>query len=117
MYNLADDLVHRHLRNGQGNRLAVLYEGLRLTYRDLAELVSHVGDALTTLGVGTGQRVLLVLFDSPEFIASFLGAARIGAVGSPTNTSLRRGDYKYFLEESQAAIVVVHKLWEQAPPG
>jgi acyl-CoA synthetase (AMP-forming)/AMP-acid ligase II len=98
--------------------------GSRFSTRDCASRIgtwpnsfSHVGDALTTLGVGTGQRVLLVLFDSPEFIASFLGAARIGAVGSPTNTSLRRGDYKYFLEESQAAIVVVHKLWEQAPPG
>ena len=108
MYNLSDDLVDRHVRAGRGNRLAIVSEGRHVTYRELCENVNRVGHALTTLGVAAGERVLLLLLDSPEFVAAFLGAAKIGAVAVPTNTSLRRTDYTYFLEESGAAAVIVH---------
>jgi benzoate-CoA ligase len=83
----------------------------------LSEHVNRVGHSLTALGVTAGDRVLLVLLDSPEFVAAFLGAAKIGAVAVPTNTTLRTTDYAYFLEESRAAAVIVHAalLNEVAP--
>ena len=117
MYNLSDDLVDRHVREGRGDRLAIVSEGRHVTYRELCENVNRVGHALTTLGVRAGERVLLLLLDSPEFVAAFLGAAKIGAVAVPTNTSLRSTDYTYFLEESGAAAVIVHAalLGELAP--
>ena len=117
MYNLADDLVGRHLQEGRGDRVAIVCDGRRLTYRDLCESVNRAGHALTTLGVGAGDRVLLVLLDSPEFVAAFLAAAKIGAVAVPTNTTLRSADYQYFIEESRAAAIVVHAalLKEVAP--
>ena len=117
MYNLADDLVDRHVREGRGNRLAISSEGRYVTYRELSESVNRVGHALTALGVGAGDRVLLVLLDSPEFVAAFLGAVKIGAVAVPTNTTLRSSDYSYFLEESGAVAVIVHAalLAEVAP--
>jgi benzoate-CoA ligase len=108
VYNLADDLVDRHVREGRGDRLAITCEGRHVTYRELGENVNRVGHALTALGVRAGQRVLLVLPDSPEFVAAFLGAAKIGLVAVPTNTTLRSSDYAYFLEESCAEAVVVH---------
>ncbi len=117
MYNLADDLVDRHVREGRGDRLAILSDGRQITYRELSENVNRVGDGLRTMGVGAGARVLLILLDSPEFIHAFLGAAKIGAVPVPTNTTLRSTDYAYFLEESGAAAVIVHSalLSEVAP--
>jgi len=117
MYNLADDLVDRHVRAEHGNHLAILCEEQRVTYRELGEIVSRAGHALIALGVAAGQRVLLVLPDSTEFVAAFLAAARIGAVAVPTNTTLRHTDYEYFLGESRAAAVVVHSalLTEVAP--
>ena len=117
MYNLADDLVDRHVREGRGDRLAIVCEGRQVTYRELRGNVNRVAHALTALGVGAGDRVLLVLLDSPEFVAAFLGAVKIGAVAVPTNTTLRSTDYAYFLEESSAAAVLVHAalLGEVAP--
>lgn len=108
MYNLADDLVDRHVREGHGDRLAILCEDTRVTYRELGEIVGRAGRALAALGVGAGQRVLVVLPDSTAFVAAFLGAVRIGAVAVPTNTTLRSADYEYFLGESRAVAVVVH---------
>ncbi len=117
MYNLADDLVDRHVREGRGDRLAIVSEGRHVTYRELGGNVNRVAHALTALAVGAGDRVLLVLLDSPEFVAAFLGAVKIGAVAVPTNTTLRSTDYAYFLEESGAAAVIVHAalLGEVAP--
>ena len=76
-----------------------------------------MGHALTARGVTAGDRVLLVLLDSLEFVAAFLGTAKIGAVAVPTNTTLRTADYAYFLEETRAAAVIVHAalLSEVAP--
>ena len=117
MYNLADDLVDRHVRDGRGDRVAIVSDGRQVTYRELSEQINRTGHALTALGVTAGDRVLLVLLDSPEFVAAFLGAAKIGAVAVPTNTMLRAADYVYFLEESRAAAVIVHSalLGELAP--
>ena len=116
-YNLADDLVDRHVREGRGDRVAIVSEERHVTYRELSENINRVGHALTALGVLAGQRVLLVLLDSPEYIAAFLGAVKIGAVAVPTNTTLRSTDYEYFLEESRAVAVIVHAalLIEVAP--
>ncbi len=117
MYNLADDLIDRHVREGRGDSLAIVSEGRHVTYRELCENVNRVGHALTALGVGAGDRVLLVLLDSPEFVAAFLGVVKIGAVVVPTNTTLRSTDYSYFLEESGAVAAIVHAalLGEVAP--
>ena len=117
VYNLADDLVDRHVREGRGDRLAIVSEGRQVTYRELCENVNRVAHALTVLGVGTGERVLLVLLDSPEFVAAFLAAVKIGAIAVPTNTTLRSPDYTYVLEESGAVAVIVHAalLREMAP--
>jgi benzoate-CoA ligase len=108
MFNLADDLVDRHVRDGRGDRLAIVCEDRRVTYRELSDGVNRVGHALRDIGVGAGGRVLLVLLDSPEFVAAFLGTTKIGAIAVPTNTMLRSIDYSYFLEESDAAAIVVH---------
>jgi benzoate-CoA ligase family protein len=57
--------------------------------------------------VQTEQRVLMVLDDSPEFVATFLGAMRIGAVPVPVNPTDRVDNYAYYLQDSYAKVVVV----------
>jgi acyl-coenzyme A synthetase/AMP-(fatty) acid ligase len=66
VYNLGDDLVDRHVREGRGDRLAHRVRGRHVTYRELCENVNRVGQALTALAVGREERVLLVLLDSPN---------------------------------------------------
>lgn len=69
--------------------------------------MNRVGNALRGLGVGQGDRVLLALLDGPEFVASFLGAIKIGAVPVPVNTVMRASDYRYFLDDSGAPVAIV----------
>jgi len=107
-YNLVDHFVDCHVREGRGDKVAIISGERQVTYSEIAELVNRVGNGLLNLGIQEEQRVLLVLPDSPEFAAAYFGAMKIGAVAVPTNTAVRAGDYAYFLEDSRARIAIVH---------
>ena len=81
-YNLVDHFVDRHVREGRGDKTAIISGDLQVTYGEIAEQVNRVGNGLLALGLQEEQRVLLVLPDSPEFAASYFGTMKIGAVGS-----------------------------------
>jgi benzoate-CoA ligase len=113
-FNAARFFVDRHIDEGRGNRPAIRVDGSRLTYGDIHRSVNQVGNALLNLGVERGDRVLLALLDGPEFVASFFGAMKIGAVPVPVNTLMRSADYQYFLSDSAAKVLVVSEpLWTE----
>ena len=57
-------------------------------------------------GVRAGERVALVLRDSPHFIAAFLGAAKIGAIPVPLSTLARPDELDFMLRDSGAALTI-----------
>jgi benzoate-CoA ligase family protein len=107
-YNLVDHFVERHIREGRGDKTAIISGDRRLTYGEIAEQVNRAGNGLLKLGLQEEQRALLVLPDNAEFAAAYFGIMKIGAVAVPTSTALRANDYAYFLEESRARIAIVH---------
>src|SRR5919109_693290 len=114
VFNAAVEFVDRHLAEGRADRIALGYEGCTLTYGQVAEMVNRVGNALRGSGVEMENRVLLLLYDSPEFAASFFGAMKIGAVPVPINTMMRAQDYEYFLNDSRAKVLIAHRpLWDE----
>lgn len=106
-YNASTTFIDANLDAGRGNKTAILYGDQTLTYNDVAAMVNRTGNALIRLGVQMEQRVLLLLLDSPEFVASFFGAIRMGAVPIPTNTLLKSADYEYLLNDSRAVALIV----------
>src|SRR5438445_5046346 len=98
-------------------RVAMIGEPREVTYSELAELANRVGNALRAQGVSRGDRVLIALPDSAEFVAAFFGAAKIGALAVPVNPFARSSDYIHYLENSepQAAIVHAESLAEFLP--
>ncbi len=91
-------------------RVAILGEPREVTYGQLAALANRVGNALLDLGVTRGQRVLIVLPDSAEFMAAFFGAAKIGALSVPVNPSARAADYAHYVNDSGPSVAIVHSL-------
>jgi benzoate-CoA ligase family protein len=90
------------------DRLAILGEPRPFTYAALAALAARVAGALSSSGCRSGNRVLLILPDSAEFIAAFFGATTIGAVAVPVNSSAQPSDYAYYLADCGARIAIVH---------
>ena len=98
-------------------RAAIVGDPREVSYRELAALANRAGNALRAQGVSRGDRVLIVLPDSAEFVAAFFGAAKIGALAVPVNPYARSSDYIHYLENSepQAAIVHAQSLAEFLP--
>ncbi|WP_154795740.1 acetate--CoA ligase [Occultella kanbiaonis] len=85
--NAAYNAVDRHVEAGNGDRVAILFEGepgdtRTLTYADLKDEVSRAANALGALGVTTGDRVAIYLPMIPEAVIAMLACARIGATHS-----------------------------------
>jgi len=116
-FNVAEHFVDRNVAEGRGASTAFLYADRTLTYADVQDLVNRAGNALLDLGVGLEDRVLMICLDAPEFVGTFWGAIKIGAVPIPVNTLMRSADYLYFLNDSRAKVAVVSGplLAEAAP--
>ncbi len=117
-FNLASALVDVHLEAGRGERAALRYEGRTWTYADTGRAMNRAGGALRELGVEIEDRVAIVLPDSPEFVACFLGAIKIGAVPVPLSTVIRPSEYHYMIRDSRAKVVVTQDaILERVEPA
>ncbi|MDX6613934.1 MAG: hypothetical protein QOD75_3120 [Blastocatellia bacterium] len=107
-FNMADYFLYHNLEEGRESKVCLYFEDQTYTYGDAARMSNRAGNALRELGVEVEDRVLLVLPDCPEFVWTWFGAARIGAVITMVNPLLPADDYKYYLEYTRARVAVVH---------
>ncbi|OLC79145.1 MAG: 4-hydroxybenzoate--CoA ligase [Acidobacteria bacterium 13_1_40CM_4_65_8] len=106
-FNVATYFVDRNVIVGRGSRVAIECGDRRITYEQLLNKVNRFGSALRRLGVRPEERVLLLLFDGPEFAYSFFGAIKAGAVPVPLNTLWKPPDYEHVIRDSRASVLVV----------
>jgi benzoate-CoA ligase family protein len=105
--NIADEFVSRPARE-HPEKLAILGTGRARSYADLESSVHRVAQALRSANRQPGERVLIALPDSAEFVGAFFGAAKIGAIAVPVNPMARAVDYRHWLENCGARIAIVH---------
>lgn len=108
-FNMADYFLYHNLEEGRENKVCLYFKDQTYTYGDAARLSNRVGNALRAAGVAMEDRVLIVLPDCPEFVWSWFGAARIGAVITMVNPLLPADDYRYYLEYTRARAAIVHE--------
>ena len=108
-FNMADYFLYHNLEEGREGKVCHHFENQTFTYGEAARMSNRVGNALRMLGVRVEDRVLIVLPDCPEFVWTWFGAARIGAVITMVNPLLPPGDYRYYLEYTRARAAIVHQ--------
>jgi benzoate-CoA ligase len=108
-FNMADYFLYHNLEEGRESKVCLYFQDQTFTYGDTARMSNRVGNTLRELGVEQEDRVLLVLPDCPEFVWTWFGAARIGAVITMVNPLLPAEDYKYYLEYTRAKVAIVHE--------
>ena len=106
-YN-ASTLLDLVLDRGLGEKDAIDWAGGTVTYAALHRLVCQAMRTFAEHGLRREDRVLLVLDDSPTYVACFLGAIRMGAVPVPVNPLLQHSeDYDHYFGDSLARLAVV----------
>ena len=106
-YNVAYDLIERNLRAGRSGKTVFIDDSGSITYGQLAERVNRAANALTGLGLGMEDRIMLVHRDTIDFPTVFLGAIKAGIVPIAGNTLLTKSDYEFMLNDSRAKALVV----------
>ncbi len=110
--NAAYNCVDRHVEAGHGDKVAFHFVGepvddeREITYADLKDLVSQAANALTDLGVETGDRVAIYMPMIPEAIVAMLACARIGAPHTVVFGGFSSDALATRLVDCQAAVVV-----------
>ena len=86
--NTCHNAIDRHVEAGRGDQVAIYYDSpvtntkQSITYSQLQEEVSRFAGGLASLGVSTGDRVVIYMPMVPEAVTAMLACARIGAIHS-----------------------------------
>ena len=105
-FNAAGYLVDRHVEAGDGDRVAVRYQGADTTYADLAGDTARVAAALLRLGLHREERVMCCMSDTPELLTTILASFRAGLVAAPVSTMLTGRELGAILADSGARVLV-----------
>ena len=107
-FNMATYFLDDRIEEGRDGRIAVYDQDGPYTYAEVQRMANRLGNVLLSLGVEIEDRVLIVLPDSIEFVATWFGIAKTGAVIAMVNTILPPADYEYYLDYTRAKVAVVH---------
>ncbi len=100
--NAAEHLVGPTSLSRHGDRIALLCGEDRVTFSAFGKMVQAAAGAWRAHGVRPGDRVLLLLRDTPEFAAAWLGALYAGAVAIAVNGKVAPSELKFMFEDSGA---------------
>jgi acyl-coenzyme A synthetase/AMP-(fatty) acid ligase len=108
-YNFAVDVVDHWGEDAQ--KLAMLWvnergDEKRLTFRDFTVRSNQAGNALRTMGIRKGDRILIMSPRLPEWWEAVLGIMKIGAISMPGTTLLTPKDVAYRIQAAEAVAVI-----------
>src|SRR5437879_9010741 len=113
---MLDDAAESH-----PNSTATIFFNRKRTYRSISDAAWRFANGLRRLGVKKGDRVALVLPNTPQFLIAFYGALRAGAVVVPCNPRYTAPELAHQRSDSGAAVGVVlsrlYPLVNAARPG
>ena len=109
--NVAYNCLDRHVEAGNGDRVALLWEGepgdtRRVTYAELTDEVKRLANVLEGLGVGEGDRVAIYMPMIPESVAAMLAVARIGAIHSVVFGGFSADSLRARIDDAGAKVVI-----------
>jgi len=109
--NVAYNCLDRHVEAGNGDRVAIHWEGepgdsRSITYAELTAEVKRAANALASLGIGQGDRVAVYLPVVPEAVVAMLAIARLGAVHSVVFGGFSAESLRSRIDDASAKVVI-----------
>jgi long-chain acyl-CoA synthetase len=92
------------------DRTALVFYGRKISYRQLRDHVDRFATAMQDMGVKKGDRVALLLLNSPQFIIAYFGALKAGAVLTAISPVYVSPEIKHQIEDSGARIIVCQDI-------
>ena len=83
--------------------------GEKYTSKEILSIVSEIGRNLKDIGIKKGDRVLIYLNNSEEYLFSLFAIWRIGAIAIPTNRIMTQSELEYIINDSTAKLMITDK--------
>ena len=113
--NLAHTLLHR--AKSDPDRIALIFEGEKLSYSDFGLRVMHQATLLKELGVCVGDRVGFIGFNQPVFLETLYAANAIGAIFVPLNFRLTASELTYIVNNAGVhTLICDHEMQKVMDP-
>ena len=87
-------------------RVALVFEGRRFTYEEVAERVNKLANALAGIGVGKGDRVAMIQVNCNEHVEAYFASAKLDAVYVPLNFRLNKEELERVLKDSSPSVLI-----------
>jgi long-chain acyl-CoA synthetase len=110
MLNLASYLEETARR--EPDTTAVILDSLRLSYRDIASFARRVANVLRAKGVQPGDRVAMMIPNTPHFPMIYYGILHTGAAVVPVNVLFQADEIRHYIADSEAKVFFAFKTFE-----
>jgi len=98
---MLDEAVKRY-----GKKTMVAMGDSRLSYAQLDEASNKIANTLIGMGVGKGDRVAMLMSNSPEFATIYFGVVKIGGIAVPLDTKYKSAELASLFDDSQPRVLV-----------
>ncbi|MBS7647318.1 long-chain fatty acid--CoA ligase [Candidatus Bathyarchaeota archaeon] len=120
--------LHELLRNAAqkyADKTAIIYFDRKISYKELNMLTDKFAASLANLGIKKGDKVAILLPNIPQFVISYYGTLKAGAVVTTINPLYKEREVEHQLNDSEAETIVVldlvypivEKIWEKTKLG
>jgi 3-hydroxybenzoate/4-hydroxybenzoate---CoA ligase len=109
--NMAEAVLGPSIARGQNHDIALICGDETVTYCQLWHRVNQAGNAFSEIGLSIGDRVVLMVRDTPAFFYVYLGLMKIGAVPIAVNLRLSAADVAYTVNDSEAKAIVLDDMF------
>lgn len=112
--NMARLIIDFWAQHGRGQDVAIYFKDQQITYQDLKDMTDRFASAMHRLGISKGDTYLIRTPNQPEYMVSFLGGQKIGAIPIPTSTMLREYELEHIINNSEAVVVITTSSYTEA---
>lgn len=99
------DALREAVRTTPDRTFLTYFDG-RLTYAETDALTDSVAGYLADRGITQGDRIAVILQNSPHFVLALLGAWKAGAIVVPVNPMYKSGEVAHVLRDAEAAALI-----------
>ncbi|HEY9160414.1 MAG TPA: long-chain-fatty-acid--CoA ligase [Desulfomonilia bacterium] len=115
MYTLGD--IPRTSAINYPERVAVVFEGLRWTYKEFNNRINRLANALVVLGCRKGGRITVMADNCSKYLEAYFAAAKLGMSVTPLNTRLGDDEIIYIINDSEATLLIAGDGYEEKVCG
>ncbi len=108
-YRQGQKPLHEYLRDNaklNPEKIAIIWYGREITYRELNDLSDRFAMFLTATGVKKGDHVALFLTNCPQYFIAHYGIQKIGAVVGPCSPLFKEWELEYQLNDMEAKVII-----------